>query len=885
MSAKNSLSKDCQGGSVLYVDAYDSFANNIIALLETTLGVQVTVVFSDTLLPDLPELLAYFDAVVLGPGPGNPTDAQGIELFGKIWQETEKNTLPVLGICLGFQSLAVQFGARLERLANPKHGVVTEIYHCGSKLFTPPDRLDVTQYHSLRVKIGHPVETSRSLLRPIELRSSNTVFSRTKTCPNLTPLAWDVSDSKNGGVLMAVKAFKKPYFGIQFHPESICSSEEAHNLIANWWLMAVEYNNEHGRISHAQKLFLRSSDVEGIFGLPRTNSLLEQAADCKSSRSSKSVLPANERVKRLAPRKVRTAKLDLGSAQVTELCEALEVTKCQTILLESAVSLPEVGRYSIIGLVIPGETKILEHVTQEQSVRISIAQIKPHGNLLKKTHKFELGETISTFLATRMEERKAVGGSVSSPFWGGLMGYLTYEMETEMPYARYGHIANGSKPGSDFVFADVERSLVIDHSNGKVYIQSLRKHDDEWIRLTKAFVRIVSSGRTARCLTSEQLSGFTPKQQEWLKFAEARLVVDPVIDQRHYQRMIKSVEIDRPKEEEYRKKVGECLEHIRAGDSYELCLTDQATIHVPKDPHRDIAWQLYKTLRKANPAPFAAYLHLNPTTIVSSSPERFLSWTRDGVCQLRPIKGTVKKTAEMDKHTATQLLNQPKEQAENLMIVDLIRHDLHGIVGSRNVDVKKLMSVEEYETVYQLVSVIEGRLPPQPRPSDSPSNSDSDTDPDPDLPPLRLKRSKLAPYTGIDVLTYAFPPGSMTGAPKLRSTQLLHAIENEKPRGPYSGVVGYMCAGGGGDFSVLIRCAYRYDEEIITKSEEKIEGDKGEREEEDRDEKRKYEVWRVGAGGAITALSDDRLEWEEMNAKLESTLTAFLPLPESNTKK
>ena len=126
------------------------------------------------------------------------------------------------------------------------------------------------------------------------------------------------------------------------------------------------------------------------------------------------------------------------------------------------------------------------------------------------------------------------------------------------------------------------------------------------------------------------------------------------------------------------------------------------------------------------------------------------------------------------------------------------------------------MSVEGYETVYQLVSVIEGEL-------------GSTTSP-------------------TSVIAASLPPGSMTGAPKKRSCELLKDVENHQPRGLYSGVIGYFDVGGGGDFSVVIRTAFKWDDE---------------------------ETWSIGAGGAITALSETGAEWEEMLTKRESILRSF----------
>ena len=315
---------------------------------------------------------------------------------------------------------------------------------------------------------------------------------------------------------------------------------------------------------------------------------------------------------------------------------------------------------------------------------------------------------------------------------------------------------------------------------------------------------------------------------------------------------------------EYEMRFQACREKIRWGLSYELCLTDQTVMTIPSlndssvyedcdDRHplrfkrsmwnaSPVEWSMYLRLRNINPAPFSAYVRLGPLTLLSTSPERFMSWDRphgdiddDGNsaivqnCQFRPIKGTVKKSnpdgTRLSLEEATKLLGTTKERAENLMIVDLIRHDLHGVLGAGNVHVPQLMVVEEYATVYQLVSVIEGKL----------------------------SRTQTPDKTPIDVLAASLPPGSMTGAPKLRTCQLLKRVDGHKPRSVYSGVLGYMCVTGRGDFSVVIRSMYKWA------------GGAG----PDKD------AWHLGAGGAITALSTEKGEWEEMLLKLESTLRLF----------
>lgn len=201
---------------------------------------------------------------------------------------------------------------------------------------------------------------------------------------------------------------------------------------------------------------------------------------------------------------------------------------------------------------------------------------------------------------------------------------------------------------------------------------------------------------------------------------------------------------------------------------------------------------------------------------------------------------------------AETLLQVPKEQAENLMIVDLVRHDLHGVCGSGNVTVPRLMVVEEYATVFQMISIVEGQIPQVPQ-----KRRESATQ-------REAEQTSRTKYTGIDVLAASLPPGSMTGAPKKRSCEILQEIEERKDRSMYSGVVGYMDVGGRGDFSVNIRCMFRWDDESL---ELVHRGDIA--------DQQGMEIWHIGAGGAVTALSTPVAEREEMQTKLAGTLGIF----------
>ncbi len=218
-------------------------------------------------------------------------------------------------------------------------------------------------------------------------------------------------------------------------------------------------------------------------------------------------------------------------------------------------------------------------------------------------------------------------------------------------------------------------------------------------------------------------------------------------------------------------------ESLAAGDSYQLCLTYPFVRELPADP-----LALYAVLRRENPAPFAAFVTTPSSAVasspefalVSSSPERFLRVDEHGHVEARPMKGTASKPpdAEARALASRALTASEKMLAENLMIADLLRNDLGRVCRLGSVRASQVPLVEEHPTLLQLVSVIEGDLE--------------------------------AGRDVADLLVSAFPPGSMTGAPKPRSIELLRALERG-PRGPYSGALGYIAADGRADLSVVIR--------------------------------------------------------------------------------
>jgi para-aminobenzoate synthetase len=761
-------------GKVLFIDAYDSFSNNIINLLRDRLSVTVSSVYIDDprfVFNDdaFHEHLQQFDAVVAGPGPGHPANPQDIGLIAKLWTLSDGNILPVLGICLGFQSLCLAYGGTVDRLTQPRHGLVTPITHCGGDVYDDTGHVRATQYHSLHVSIG---------LDDNGTRSDQSLFTPTKACPQLAPLAWDLSDPENGPIFMSTKHVSKPFRGVQYHPESICTNEEGHKLVDNWWRTACDWNARN-----------------------RTDDFFPPLGASSTSRDT------NGHTQKLSNHDSRASAVHWTSFNPGKPLDAASVVQAlrhethplEPLLLESGTRIsgepvnPETGRFSIIGLQEASSTHV------RYSTSSHFLQITSGSNVTFRT-KVTTPE-VFTILETLVQSRRALGGPPTSPFWGGFIGFVSYEAGLETIDVTPPEPSH-ERPDIWFVF--VERSIVLDHVEGKVYIQTLRQDDHDWLAATKA---LLSSPTNLESVKPS--NGTTTKHSAQI--------------------------LSQPDRAEYKAKVHACQSHLRAGSSYELCLTDSTQIRTPAS-----AWSLYLRLRAANPAPFSAYLNFTGASadasdgraqpssdsiqIVGSSPERFLSWTRSGAIQFRPIKGTVKKTPTTTRAMAEELLKSPKEQAENLMIVDLIRHDLSGVQDVSAIHVPQLMAVEEYATVYQLVSVIAGTL-------------------DPDVPTAK---------TGLNVLAASLPPGSMTGAPKKRSCALLADIEGQKPRGLYSGVLGYLDVGGGGDFSVVIRTAFKYGGGY---------GENGD--------------WQIGAGGAVTVLSEAEAEWEEMLAKRESLLKVF----------
>jgi para-aminobenzoate synthetase len=264
---------------------------------------------------------------------------------------------------------------------------------------------------------------------------------------------------------------------------------------------------------------------------------------------------------------------------------------------------------------------------------------------------------------------------------------------------------------------------------------------------------------------------------------------------------------DRP--ERYLANIEAAKREIFEGESYEICLTTELRSDGALDP-----LAAYRALRARNPAPFAALLRVGDLSVLSSSPERFLRVDRGRVAESRPMKGTAARLAEpyADACRAAELRRDAKTRAENLMIADLVRNDIGRVAELGTVEVPRLMIVETHATVHQMVTVVRGRL-----------RADADA---------------------LDCVRAAFPPGSMTGAPKLRTLEIIDRLE-QRPRGVYAGALGFLSVNGTADLSVVIRTLVAGPDGLS-----------------------------IGAGGAIVAGSDPDAELAEMLLKARALLEA-----------
>jgi para-aminobenzoate synthetase len=364
---------------------------------------------------------------------------------------------------------------------------------------------------------------------------------------------------------------------------------------------------------------------------------------------------------------------------------------------------------------------------------------------------------------------------------GGFVGYLGYECKADCGAV---NVHRSDMPDAALMLAD--RVVAVDHVRRRTHLVALSYGDEaeaeHWLDEAEAVVTAALADPATAPLP----------------------VPDPGSEQEHV-----SFRCGRGREQ-YLADIARSQAELAAGESYEVCLTDQISTDASPNP-----FDLYRQLRRSNPGPFASYLKFGDRVVVSSSPERFLSVDRERRIQARPIKGTISRSADPVEDSArrSELREDEKTQAEHLMIVDLLRNDLGRVCDLDSVSVPELMVVEPYSTVHQVVSTITGNLEPE--------------------------------RTAVECVRACFPGGSMTGAPKERTMEIIDDIEAEA-RGVYSGAIGYFGLDGNTDLSIVIRT-------IVMRPGRTT----------------------IGAGGAIVMQSDPEDEFDEILLKARAPMAAI----------
>jgi len=514
--------------------------------------------------------------------------------------------------------------------------------------------------------------------------------------------------TSDDGVLMAVRHRERPQWGVQFHPESI-RTEHGHRLIAN---------------------FLRQ---------PRQRPVV------------------TVRARRPAP-EIRHRRVDTAASAET-VFDTLYARADYAFWLDSADDGSSGGRFSILG---DASGPLAKVVTADVTTGTVTIRRADHPD--EVTHSGFLD-----WLAADLARQPVTPPELPFDFALGWVGYLGYELKAECG-AEAAH--RSPHPDAAMIFAD--RAIVFDHQTGNVHLLSLT--DDSWLDDTE---KILAARTQDGCPTPTRSRGH-PALPVYQHTPTGGGFDGPPVDNPPCCGQLHDDPADLPKPElgplqarhgraNYLDLIAACQREIIAGETYEVCLTNQLTADGKLDP-----WPAYRRLRRANPEPFSALLRFGELSVLSVSPERFLRISPDGVAESEPIKGTRPRgaTQAQDAALRLELGAAAKDRAENLMIVDLVRNDLGSVAALDGVSVERLFAVETHPTVHQLVSTV---------------------------------RATLAPGRGaVDAVRAAFPGGSMTGAPKRRTMEIIDRLESG-PRGVYSGALGYFSLSGAADLGMVIR--------------------------------------------------------------------------------
>ena len=685
--------------NLLIVDNYDSFTFNLYQLAAEVFETLPVVVPNNHSFEEIAE--QNFDAVIISPGPGTPAREADFGISRNVICEMDA---PVLGVCLGHQGICHLSGGSVVHAPQPMHGRENRIYHTGTGLFEGiPDPFTVVRYHSLVVRQPLP------------------------DC--LEKTAWT-----EDGLVMGVAHRSRPIWGVQFHPESICSTF-GRQIMQNFRRLASNYGSA------------RPVTCPLPAGAPRP---------ANGNRFTRPVTPMRMFVRKME-----------ATETAERIFERAFRQEPYAFWLDSSLTREPDARFSFLGGYASSEDfECIRYYAHHRRLNIQRGKIQEL-----------VASDLFTYLNHRLASVCVEDADLPFDFHGGFVGYFGYELK-----ALCGARAAHRSPYPDCLAILADRFVAIDHMANEMYLVFTGKAEAE--------------SEASAWFDKMELAIATPRPRRPGSEAEGR---------REVMRFVPA-----HPENQYLDSIEHCLEAIKDGETYEVCLTNQLSATTQID-----AFEYYKKLRLRNPAPYSSFLQFPELSVASSSPERFLKIERDGVVETKPIKGTIRRGLDEteDALLKRSLSEDEKSRSENLMIVDLLRNDLGRVCSVGSVHVPKLMHVETYATVHQLVTTIRGRLGTS--------------------------------QTSVDCLRAAFPGGSMTGAPKLRTMEIIDSLEGSA-RGVYSGSIGFLSFNGRADLNIVIRTAVFARNKVT-----------------------------IGVGGAIIALSDPHEEWAEILLKAKALLSTF----------
>ncbi|KAI8980887.1 ADC synthase [Pilobolus umbonatus] len=849
-----SMDNDISHIRTLIIDNYDSYTFNLLQLF--THQQNVIVIRNDQFTWDefTVNVLPQFDNIIISPGPGRPEREADFGICTQLLETqldpTQKqHHRPIFGVCLGHQGIGHLLGANVTYASRIMHGRMSQVHitqpssKYQSLLEGCPSPFWAVRYHSLVVdKHSLPDDliltafcfendADMDALKNAEFIADNGLGKENGTRNHF--LNHPDHDEEGEITVMAFQHKSLPLWGVQFHPESV-STEYGRQMIKNFQEQTYQWMIHEGhRI--ISEIPLDQITLSYSAALPHTSSIHK---------------PPHKPL-RLFVKSTQLSWIEPDSVADELLSAPLYPDQSFSWLDSSRKSSP----YSNLSILSIKPAITLTYSTLHRQLNLTYNN-KTEISYIKST----LFDTISDLLPDTIQYQPldSLSKTLELEFQGGFIGYFGYEMKREsmegyvVPKEQECHCPHHTHDISkenccrcveepDAAFHYVDRFLVFDHTKKQMYLCCVVKNHQEgllsqvgcteteamgWIKEMECHLsRMAETIRMRKSI--EEIARFTPVSSACTTPTPDMIIPDVFTPDVEHDNYLNNIE--------------RCIDNIKEGEAYEICLTTRFRLpmpskHITLDPANPTLWRLYsRHLRKNNPAPFSALLMFPRLGILCSSPERFLKVSSNHVAEMKPIKGTVarilqcicqgdecdygdeceeRQSAE-DRNRKQQLWQDVKERAENLMIVDLIRNDLAQVCEPSSVCVPKLMHVETYEKVHHLVSTIRGTLYPH--------------------------------VNSVQALKTCFPPGSMTGAPKLRSVQLLDALENNRPRGVYSGCLGYFSLNGAADFNVVIRTA------VVTSQSE----DKG------------LEI-SVSGGGAITFLSDPEQEWKEALLKTRS---------------